>query len=81
MTILFSITRLSAKYQVLGNFSVTLKDEAEWAELVSSGWNRLAGSVAELISDLIESFPAVAERPSFYGDGNAGKEIVNSLRF
>lgn len=66
---------------LLGKPCVTLRDETEWVELVSSGWNRLAGSDAELISDLIESFPAVSERPSFYGDGNAGKEIVNLLRF
>lgn len=66
---------------LFGKPCVTLRNETEWVELVSSGWNRLAGSDAKLISDLIEYFPAVTERPSFYGDGNAGKEIVNLLSF
>jgi len=60
---------------------VTLRDETEWTELVSHGFNTLAGAEK---SAIIEAERAVSgkvqgERTYLYGRGNAGARIIKSL--
>lgn len=59
---------------------VTLRDETEWVELVTHGFNVLAGSDKEKIVALVKEM----QRPSdfsqrLYGEGNAGEKIVAAL--
>lgn len=62
---------------------ITLRNETEWVELVNSGWNVLAGTEPDFISNctknvLAKNF-ATVKRPNFYGSGNAGDFIVREL--
>ena len=62
---------------------VTLRDETEWVETVSAGWNTLAGADADRIVDAAnsarscaaESLPAIQD----YGNGHAAEKIVSLL--
>jgi len=60
---------------------VTLREETEWVELVEHGFNRLAGADPDQIVQAVTN--AVGTRVNFdqdlYGDGKAGKKIVNFL--
>jgi UDP-GlcNAc3NAcA epimerase len=60
---------------------VTLRDEAEWVELVQAGWNHLAPpESAAKVAAVIDS--ALGTRGSDvkpYGDGNAAQNIVQRL--
>jgi len=60
---------------------VTLREETEWIELVDGGYNHLAGSQHEKIVTLF--WDAVKQTPDFskllYGNGNAAKNILNTL--
>jgi UDP-N-acetylglucosamine 2-epimerase len=60
---------------------VTLRDETEWTETLTHGWNRLAGSVRERIvravHDSIIEHPT--EHPEYYGDGRASLKISEIL--
>lgn len=67
----------------LGTPCVTMRDETEWVETVSLGWNRLAGADADGILSAARGFIAhppakCASNP--YGDGNAAGRIVDSLK-
>lgn len=61
---------------------VTLRDETEWVELVSGGYNKLAGASKEAILAAYIDFSN--KRPAFagnlYGTGSAGEFIVNRLK-
>lgn len=60
---------------------VTLRDETEWVELVTSGWNQLVSPVdSAVVAQAILAGPGrngEAVRP--YGDGDAAARIVESL--
>ena len=58
---------------------ITLRDETEWPETVSSGWNRLIGISPEEIRAALRDIKYPVSHPSFFGDGNAGKKIVGHL--
>ena len=60
---------------------VTLRDETEWVELVSAGYNRLASPFEEDLLNRFYDFIQI-EIPSndeIYGNGNAGNVIVEKL--
>lgn len=61
---------------------VTLRDETEWVETVSSGWNRLASPSGDGIGDAIRA--ALGSRPTAspqaYGTGQAAEMILSWLR-
>lgn len=61
---------------------VTLREETEWVELVNAGCNTLVGSDTNKIINAVEKMILLPEsnfNQNLYGDGNAGKEIVETL--
>ena len=60
---------------------ITLRDETEWIETVETGWNYLAGTDTQSI---IKTFNTATNSefsvpPNLFGDGNAGKLILQHL--
>ena len=62
---------------------VTMRTETEWVELVNAGWNKIAGVGAEDIIRSLEQMLVIDTKkldyPMLYGNGNAGKIIVEEL--
>jgi UDP-GlcNAc3NAcA epimerase len=59
---------------------LTIREETEWIETVESGWNRLVNASPELIAKTLQdTFNAIDQVTSLYGDGSAGKKIVREL--
>jgi UDP-GlcNAc3NAcA epimerase len=57
---------------------VTLREETEWVELVSNGYNALVGSNSDLIcSALNNAFQNDICVKNIYGNGDAAKKIIN----
>jgi len=63
----------------LGVPCLTLREETEWVETVSAGWNRLVGVDPSEILAAWTSFVPPAERPPIHGDDCAGRRIVEIL--
>jgi UDP-N-acetylglucosamine 2-epimerase len=63
----------------LGVRCITLRDETEWVETVSSGWNKLVGVNQNAICTAVETWHPAGERPLLYGDGNTSDLICNLL--
>ena len=63
-------------------YCVTIREETEWVELVNNGYNLLAGSDYQ---NIIDSYKRILLKKSikfndkFYGKGDAGKIIINTL--
>ena len=58
---------------------VTMRDETEWVETVSSGWNILVGAdhlsnIDEIMSDFSSS-----EYEQFYGNGHCSQKILKAI--
>jgi len=54
---------------------ITMREETEWIETVSTGWNSLVGVDVDQFRAALEK-PAPAERPPIFGDGNAAERIA-----
>ncbi|MBV6402488.1 MAG: UDP-2,3-diacetamido-2,3-dideoxy-D-glucuronate 2-epimerase [Anaerolineales bacterium] len=65
---------------LLGARCITLREETEWVETVSAGWNSLAGVDAKRIRALYGTWKPAGERPLLYGDGHAAEKIAQILR-
>jgi len=60
---------------------VTLRDETEWVETVSSGYNILAGAKKERIKKALSKAKNLKVRPfNVYGNGKAGLKIAGMIR-
>ncbi len=57
---------------------ITLRDETEWTETLNNDWNILAGTDEKLILECI-SRDVKGPQGSYFGNGDAGKMILNSL--
>ncbi|HLA06297.1 MAG TPA: UDP-N-acetylglucosamine 2-epimerase (non-hydrolyzing) [Anaerolineales bacterium] len=60
---------------LLGVRCITLREETEWVETVSVGWNQLAGVDGLKIKSFFESWRPDGERPMLYGDGHSADRI------
>jgi len=58
---------------------LTTRDETEWVETVSSGWNRLVGADFDSICDAYKALEKPDNHPLLYGDGLASKHILKQL--
>jgi UDP-GlcNAc3NAcA epimerase len=54
---------------------ITMREETEWIETVSTGWNTLVGADAEKFRAALAT-PRPTERPPIFGDGNAARRIA-----
>jgi UDP-GlcNAc3NAcA epimerase len=61
----------------LGKPCITLRDQTEWVETVQAGWNTLVGADPQKIRQAFEELRVPAERPAFYGRGDAGSKILS----
>ena len=52
-----------------------MREETEWIETVSTGWNTLVGVDAEQFREALAK-PLPAERPPIFGDGSAAERIA-----
>jgi UDP-GlcNAc3NAcA epimerase len=64
-----------------GKYCITMREETEWIELVSNGFNQLAGWKKEQI---LQAFEIASDKEPFetgalYGDGDAAKKIASSI--
>jgi UDP-N-acetylglucosamine 2-epimerase len=58
---------------------ITLREETEWVETVAGGFNRLTGMDAARVAAALADLSIPAERPPYYGDGNASGKIADAL--
>lgn len=58
---------------------LTLRDETEWMETVSAGWNKLVGAEARQIMENWFNFLPPRVQPPIFGDGTASQRIVALL--
>lgn len=63
----------------LGKPCLTLRDETEWIETVTVGWNKLVGTDPAQVLPVWFNFTPPAEQPPIFGDGNTGRHIVQIL--
>jgi UDP-N-acetylglucosamine 2-epimerase len=64
---------------LLGVRCITLREETEWVETVTSGWNKLVGVDRNAIHTAFESWHPQGERLPLYGDGHAADQICSVL--
>ncbi|TFV97406.1 UDP-N-acetylglucosamine 2-epimerase (non-hydrolyzing) [Algoriphagus kandeliae] len=58
----------------------TLRDETEWVETVSVGWNTLVGANSERIFASFQQYEHPEEHPNLFGSGNTGELILEILK-
>ena len=59
---------------------ITMRDSTEWTETVNDGWNILAGANKARIMNAAKNFSPKGKQSENYGNGNAGRNIVNILK-
>ncbi|MCB0836907.1 MAG: UDP-N-acetylglucosamine 2-epimerase (non-hydrolyzing) [Bacteroidetes bacterium] len=59
---------------------ITMRDETEWVETVSAGWNKIVGADEKAIIEAITRFTPPDSHPDFYGEGNAGEKIAEVIK-
>ena len=64
---------------LLGVRCITLREETEWVETVTSGWNYLAGVDQDAVRLAFETWHPQGERPLLYGNGKAAEQICELL--
>ena len=57
---------------------ITLRDETEWIETLNGNWNFIVGTDPELILEKVK-VNNFDEQKEYYGNGNAGNNIVDAL--
>lgn len=70
---------LQKEAYMLGVPCVTLRDETEWVETVSSGWNSLVGSDKDAILGAVAGAQTPMARPPIFGDGQTSRLIADVL--
>src|SRR5262245_56216420 len=61
---------------------LTLRDNTEWVETVSAGWNQLVGAHPDQLTESAEAVLARSTelpRPPLFGDGQASLRIIQAL--
>lgn len=59
---------------------ITLRDESEWGETVTAGWNQLVGADRDnIISAVLSAKMPTAEQAALYGDGHAAPKIIENI--
>lgn len=58
---------------------LTLRDETEWTETVTAGWNQLVGVEPERILSAWRDFAPQGAQPPIFGDGRAAERIAAIL--
>jgi UDP-GlcNAc3NAcA epimerase len=58
---------------------ITLRNETEWTETVTSGWNQLTGAHCERIVQAVLKHSLPTQEIDCYGAGNAAQKIVEIL--
>ena len=64
----------------LGVPCVTMRDETEWVETVSAGWNTLTGADSEQIVQKVRHFAPPSTRAALYGDGRCAVRCATLLQ-
>jgi UDP-GlcNAc3NAcA epimerase len=63
----------------LGVPCLTMRDETEWVETATTGWNKLVGANTAAIVEAVRTYVPPEDRPSLYGDGAAAAKCVDLL--
>jgi UDP-N-acetylglucosamine 2-epimerase (non-hydrolysing) len=58
---------------------ITLRENTEWVETVTDGWNTLVGSNPQKIVDAANNFNPIKKQRNYFGKGDASKKIRNIL--
>lgn len=58
---------------------VTLREETEWVETVTAGWNVLAGADSARILSAVGGFVPPTTQPDLFGDGRSAERVVHLL--
>jgi UDP-N-acetylglucosamine 2-epimerase len=64
---------------LLGVRCITLREETEWVETVTSGWNKLVGVDQDAIRMAFETWHPQGQRPPLYGNGHSAEQICDIL--
>ncbi len=58
---------------------ITLREETEWVETVSNGWNVLTGADKDKIIGAVKSFKMPENHPPLYGDGSTSLYCIQKI--